>query len=125
MSHQLISSIVKGKWLIDAKFAEGYFPLVNSILSGQHLALPALSIEEREKKVVSTLKAFNASGIYSISDYGQEAPPENAPDGSIAILNIQQVITKYDQYCGPSGMLTKMDVLKRAGNNPKIKAIII
>src|SRR5690606_1714020 len=30
---------------------------------------------------------------------------QNAPEGSTAIITISGAITKYDQYCGPDGML--------------------
>ena len=126
MSFQFLSSLAKGKWLINPKYAEGFYPLVVTLLSGNSIAAPSLSVEEKEKKSSGAFKIpGKTSGIYLISDYGAEAPPEKAPDGSIAVMQIQQVITKYDQECGPSGTLTKNNLLKRAGNNPNIKAVIL
>jgi ClpP class serine protease len=62
---------------------------------------------------------------YVISPAGISVAPEDAPENSIAILNINGVITKNDQFCGPVGMNTKADILQRCYNNQNIKAVVI
>ena len=118
-----IAAIKNGVWLIDPAKAQGYLPLVISLLKGT-ADKTNYSIEEKENKY-SLNSILKKSGIFPISEYGQSQSPESAPEGSIAIIGIHDVITKYDQECGAAGMMTKADILNRCDKNPNINAIVI
>jgi len=44
---------------------------------------------------------------------------------NIAIISIQGAITKYDQWCGPDGMTTQSETLKKLYNAKNIKGIVL
>jgi signal peptide peptidase SppA len=47
------------------------------------------------------------------------------PYNSVAVIGLEGPITKYNQFCGPVGMLTKAAMLQRADSNDRIKAILL
>lgn len=83
------------------------------------------SSEQEPTEDNALLFASLKNGAYQISEYGGWSPPEDAPKNSVAIMNINGAITKYDQECGPSGMLTKANLLNRCYNENNIKAIVL
>lgn len=131
MLPRIFSDIINGIWAIEKSYADSYIPLLSNILEGkvQTEIKPKGQSEEDfyyENVTRKNLRYFNESaGIYTISDYGDARPPENAPRNSIAILNVIDVVSKYDTDCGPSGTITKGNLLQRADANPDIKGIIL
>lgn len=128
-NRNILSEILNGVWAMDRLSADAYWPFVASLLKGtaQPFAYDDDSYEDNaiERQKSRELRfATIKNGIYEISDYGMRNRPEDAPDNSIAIINICDVITKYDNMCGPAGMQTKSNLYKRADNNKNIKAII-
>ena len=114
--HGIINKI----WLMDPSFGANYLPLVVSYIKGSTPFQPA------ERSLSDDLLfAVSADGSFEISEYGYDIPPEDAPAGSIAILNITGAITKHDQSCGPSGMVTKSKLLTRCYANKNIKGIVL
>ncbi len=120
-----LHNIVNSVWMIEPGFAANYLPLVTSYLSGERATPQArVSSEDRELDDRTGIKmAVIQNGVFTISEYGRYGAPEDAPDNSIAIINITDAITKQDQDCGPSGMLTKSNLMQRCYNNSRIKAI--
>jgi len=118
----LISEIIDGVWMMNLKTASGYIQLVESILKGEFKTGEDFS-EERKKS--QPRYATFKNGVYQVSDYGLSKKPEDAPENSIMVMNINGPITKYDQFCGPSGMLTKSELLKRADNTKNITGILL
>lgn len=108
-------------WMIDPAFADNYLPLVAAYI--QH-GPQEIIIDNSERNHEVALAVKNAAG-YVISEYGREVSPEGAPDDAIAIIRITGTITKHDQNCGPSGMATKSDILRRCFANDKIKGVVI
>lgn len=124
MTHKLLQEIINGVWMIDKQTADGYLPSVFSIVKGDvNLIGQETSDIRKSNRGVRTI-SFN-NGTFCISEYGEAVRPEDAPDDSIAVINLTDVITKYDQECGPAGMLTKIDLIARVDNNAKIKGIIL
>lgn len=107
--------------MIDPAFADNYLPLVAAYI--QH-GPQEIIIDNSERNHEVALAVKNAAG-YVISEYGREVSPEGAPDDAIAIIRITGTITKHDQNCGPSGMATKSDILRRCFANDKIKVVVI
>lgn len=122
MNPRILASILTGIWAIAPSKADGYLPLIASILKNEHVP-NELDIDLEKKANAPYL--IDAKGIvHHISDYGQLSSPEQAPKGSTAIMPILGAITKYDQYCGPSGTNTKTDIYNRCLANPNIESII-
>lgn len=122
-----LHNIVNSVWMIEPGFASNYLPLVTDYLTGKRLQ-PQARISSDEKELTDRdgiLTAIIKNGTYNISEYGRYGAPEDAPENSIAIINITDAITKHDQDCGPSGMITKSNLLKRCYNNSRIKAIAL
>lgn len=113
--------------MIEESYASNYLPIIANFLQGKQVDFKSFQNPEKEKSSSenSILTALFNNGMYQISDYGYEVAPEKAPENSVAIISISDVITKYDQNCGPSGMKTKADILTRCYNNPNIKGIVL
>jgi len=124
MIARLFSEIVNGVWMLDKATADGLLPLITSLLKGEFDSNKIDFSQERLKSHNLRFATFS-SGIYRISDYGQIAPPEKAPENSISVINITGIITKYDQYSGPAGTETKINLLQRADANKDIVAHIL
>lgn len=119
-------NIAGGIWLIDSEYAQGYLPLVTNYLKGnnRNLAKTLTSPDElTDRNSVQLL--IPTAGVYEISEYAERRRPETAPQNSIAVIDIADVITKYDQDCGPAGMVTKSAILKRCYATNNIDAIVL
>ena len=123
-----LHNILGGVWFVEETFAANYLPLVTSYLTTP-IALtghPRNALQEEERTGDNSVQfAAVKNGAYQISDYGGWSAPEDAPKNSIAIISINGAITKYDQDCGPSGMLTKANLLARCYAEDNIKAIVL
>jgi protease-4 len=113
--HGIFNSI----WIIEGSYANNYLPVVANYLNGRRLQL-----SKEPAKPDFQLYSFH-NGIHTLSGYGNDVSPESAPENSVAIIRINGAITKYDQDCGPAGMATKANLLKRCYNNPNIKGIVL
>lgn len=96
-----------------------YLPLVISMMKGNFQKTDFSG--NRKMNRVSFLNAVT----YEVSEYGSAVPPEKAPQDSIAVIPVLDVITKADQSCGPSGTDTKKNLLTRCGANPNIIGVIL
>lgn len=123
-----LHNILNGVWFVEEGFASNYLPVIASFIKGEHALNHSArnALKETEKTSDNACQfADIKNGVYQISDYGSFASPEEAPKDSIAILNINGAITKYDQDCGPSGMITKSNLLSRCFGEENIKGIIL
>jgi protease-4 len=114
-----IGAILSAKWLVHQSFAEAYFPVVHGLLNGQQF-------EQQEENSPTIREAvISGSPVYFISEYGESSPVNQAPKGSVAVIDIKGPITKADQYCGSSGTETKAALLQASLDNPNIKGVIL
>ena len=114
--HNILNSV----WMIEPAYAANFLPLVDAYIRGENMIQ-----QPAEKKVFGIEVAQSVDSVYTLSEYGAEISPEKAPKNSLAIVHITDSITKYDQDCGPAGMLTKAKLLQRCYNNPNINAIAL
>ena len=122
--HNILSSV----WLIDQAYAANYLPLVAHYLRSPQsdFGRPRNALTEHELTADNALLfAVKQADAYQISEYGEYRAPEDAPEQSVAILSIEGAISKYDQGCGPAGMLTKSDLLHRCYANDNIIGIVL
>ena len=119
-------NIAGGIWLIESKYAQGYLPLVTNYLKGNNRTQAIVHADPNKLTDRNSVELLIPSaGIYEISEYGERRRPETAPQNSIAVIDIADVITKYDQDCGPAGMVTKANLLKRCYATNNIDAIVL
>jgi ClpP class serine protease len=114
-------NILNGVWFIEPSFANNYIHYVTNWLKG----INNESTDNEKVKKTGLRIGIQENESYVISPEGIDIEPEDAPANSIAILNINGVITKYDQFCGEFGMITKADILQRCYDNTNIKGVII
>lgn len=134
MLPRFFSDIVNGVWAMEKSHADAYIPWLTSMLEGKLSPVETQIIQtgdkttdfREENKYRENLRYFSESNdIYAVSEYGYANPPEEAPKNSIAIINLVDVVTKYDNACGPSGTQTKADLIQRIDANSNIKGLII
>lgn len=114
-----IGHILSAKWLIHQSFAESYFPVVHGLLNGQQAE------QQEENSPIIREAVIAGSPVYFISEYGEASPVNQAPKGSVAVIDIKGPITKADQFCGSSGTETKAALLQASLDNPNIKGVIL
>jgi len=123
-----LHNILNGIWMMDAAFANNYIPLVASFIKGERLQVASSRISDNEEEITCNngiALAMIQNDSYVISEYGRFGRPEDAPENSLAIIYITDAITKHDQECGPSGMQTKSDLLKRCYANERISSVVL
>lgn len=123
-----LHNVLGGIWFIDNNFALNYLPLISSYLKGEMPLSGHSRNALKEENITQDNGCLFASlnnDAYNISDYGCYSAPEDAPKNSVAVITISGAITKYDQECGPSGMLTKANILTRCFSNDNIKAVVL
>lgn len=114
-----VHNIIGGVWAISEATALNNLPLVTNFLKGGSV------VGSESKPVVGVSLLSLQQEVYPISEYGEVVSPENAPAGSVAVIEIEGVITKHDQTCGNAGMRTKADLLKRCYANDNIEAVVL
>lgn len=123
MLPRFFSEVFTGVWMMDKAVADSYMPLVISLLKGD---FQKNGIDFSEARQKNNIRFITTNGsLYSMSEYSSKYSPENAPENSIAVLNVTDAISKYDMECGPAGMKTKSNLLQRAYQNKNIKGIIL
>jgi signal peptide peptidase SppA len=108
-----LHKIINGVWMIEESFAANYLPIVADFILN-----PATM--QREKVSEQCLSIY--SGWKS---HGQINDLKDAPENSIAVLNISGAITKHDQYSGPDGMLSKAEILEHCYSNENIIGVVL
>lgn len=102
--------------MIAPSYVESILPFVASMIEHQ-TELPVNLIQES--------KAFAIAGANTPIALRSNTSLENAPKGSIAVVDIQGALMKNDQYCGPAGMESIGAWIKAADTNPNIDGIIL
>ena len=120
MIAKLFPDIVSGVWAINKEAAEGYLPFIVSILKGQTPTGEDYS-EARQRSRSISYATFTGSAF----NLTRRTEDEDIPDNSIAIISIKDPVTKYDMYCGPEGMLSKIERMQMADADERIKAVML
>lgn len=122
-----LHQIFNGIWMMNADHAANYLPIVSSYIKGENPIIRQTVSDEHNpyNQNNGVLIATAKDSLYHISDYSRYSSPENAPKDSIAVITITGAMTKYDQYCGPSGMETKSNLLQRCYANDNIEGIVL
>jgi signal peptide peptidase SppA len=126
MIAKLFPELVSGVWAIKRESAEGYLPLIVSFIKNpQGLAGHDFS-EEREANRKMSAAVFTANKAFEYNELTDEYGKLGfIPENSIVTITISGAITKYNQFCGPVGMETKIRQLQLLDSNENVSAIVI
>lgn len=112
--------ILNGFWQIEESFAANYLPVVAQALKGE------LSTGFQPSAPDSFFHIVCLDDEESRTFPDKEMPTAaNAPENSIAVIDVIGAITKYDQFCGPVGVLSLSETLLECYRNQNIKSIVI
>ena len=114
---QLISAILKGKWLIEPNFAISQGHVIASILNKQAV------IQNPEQDLNSAFAI--QSGLSTKTKYSFSNGFDKALKNSIAVISLNGPLMKNDMECGPLGMASIGNILKAADQHPNIDAIVL
>jgi signal peptide peptidase SppA len=108
----LLRGILSKAWAIDNRFISANVSLINSLLEGESIDL-------------SGSLTFSSASVIDKSGLRSNTKLSNAPEGSIAVIDLQGPLMKYDQECGPAGTASVSSWIKQADSNPNIVGIIL
>jgi ClpP class serine protease len=122
MLPRFFSEVFNGVWAIHKPSADGYMPLLLSILKGEFQKNDSLVNGTGLK---SGIRFYNMDDTPSYYDENQKSDIQNTNQDVIAMLYIIGPIVKYDMACGPDGTSTLEKLLDEADANPYVKGHFI
>jgi len=123
MNYQLAAAVLKGKWLLQHEAAEAFAPFVAGILNGYETETPEAIQDPEEDKLPEFLSFGPDSTTYFTAR--KYTSFDSVPYGSVAIIDIAGPLMKNDQYCGPRGMATTAEIIKKANASKNVAAIVL
>lgn len=108
MRFSTISSIVRGVFLLDPGWAEMHAPLIMQVLAGEESGLFTPNIQQDDIIQVAANGYQVRSGSTGFS----------APEGSVAVLNVNGPLVRYSEPCGAAGMEEMSSTIRAVNNNP-------
>jgi len=126
MNPRLLQAL-RGVWYINDEVANSYMPLVLKALKGEGVVAEVNS--ERESIRMSGPRKCSVGENDSVEDNGYAFDwynklNVNTPN-TVVVIPIHGAITKYDQYCGPEGMLTIESQLKQCEANANVVGVVL
>lgn len=109
----LLRSILFGIWCVDETTQIAALPLIGKLIQGEAAEFYDVPKSEFKPYAVSVAKNDYWDGF------------AKAAENSVSVLPVKGMITKEDQYCGPSGTLTLMRNLQAADNTENIIAHVL
>ncbi|WP_374949608.1 S49 family peptidase [Mucilaginibacter sp.] len=114
---RLISALLRHTWLIDPAWAEENQPAVAKLLKGKSTGFQTSDRRSPEERV-AVLNRMEGSILFAPGYYSGF---QNAPEGSIAYIDVTGPILKYG-YCG-NGSYELNQIVREAYATPNIKAL--
>ncbi len=118
-SVQLLSAILKGKWLLDPMFIESQGPLLASIIN-------------KSSEFIAGTREPDPMGAFAVSGkepnrarYSWYSGFDRAQPGSIAVVRVRGALMKEDQWCGAIGMESIGEIVKAADSHHNIDGIVL
>lgn len=109
----IASQILRHKWAIDVQYALNAGPIISGILNG-NMVDPVLSDEDNAPKAA-------ISGKSAVTYYNWD----DAPQGSVALIDLKGELMKDSQFCGPLGMAAIGKRIRQADRDPRFSGIIL
>jgi protease-4 len=113
----LLSTILKGKWLIDPNFAMTQGSVIAAVINKQ------TAFEEVQPNPL-TAYAVAAKEVNS-AKYSWNRGFNMAPPKSVAVVSLKGPLMKEDMLCGPAGTSTIGQIIQEADNHQNIDAIVL
>lgn len=117
--NHILESITSEVWAVDSKGIQAYMPLAVRLLKGKNV-FPDVDMaaeRERHRPYIQT-----QSGEV-VTDY--QVRKGMVQPGSVGVIKVQGLITKYDQWCGPEGTQSKIAALKQMDQHANVEHIIL
>lgn len=115
MMNHLIFQLTRGIWAIEPETANGYKPLVQSLLNGR----PVKGVVDSDKEAKKESFFVSSAGVrYSFENM------DKAPKGSIAVTPLVGAVMKND-FCGSAGTKTLLADMQNADKSENIVAHIL
>jgi signal peptide peptidase SppA len=111
---KILQKILNSVWAIDKSAADAHIPLLIKLFNNESFQAPSEEIER--------FSFHNKTG-FVVASFGWNI--KDIPEDSVAVINLTDVIYKYDMYCGPAGMISIAKTLKRLDNHPNVKGIVL
>lgn len=123
-----ISAILRGRWLIDKQYAEAHLPFVKNILTRNNeknaggVDITGIdAIRDKNLSMFPCAGVINA-GVFTKSRWNSF---NDAPNNSIAIINISGPIMKNGGECGEPGAMHYTNWIKAANIASNIAGILL
>ena len=127
MIAKLLSELSTGIWAIRPEAAQGYMNLIVSYLKDPKNLSQTDHSEDRKR--CSTLKVVSQAPdrtlMFSDAFKWDGTDKLDIPANSIVTIPVLDGITKYDQYCGPTGMQTVAERVRMLDHHPNVAAIML
>lgn len=121
--NRLASVICRGTWLMDPRYAMGMMPMVARFLNGQPVSFFDAP-DEDEDPVLATYCISPEGTLIASTSNGFGNLYQDAPVGSLMIINIEGTILK-DDNCGAPGTDTMSAWIKEAVWSDNIAGIVL
>ena len=122
MNYQLVAALLKNKWYMGIEHAMNYGPIVSGVLAGHDVEF---SLNNRIEKDNENFTQIVKTGEVTYFHAHWRTQFENMPFGSVAVVSLNGPLMKNDQYCGPVGMATVGEIIKKASASKNVSAILL
>ncbi|MGN8055658.1 S49 family peptidase [Pedobacter sp. 22163] len=123
--NRLASVIMRGTLLMDPRFAVGMMPMAARFLNGEKVSFFDDDVSDEAKDPIANTYCLSPEGNLVASRKSESGNLyQDAPVGSIMIINIEGTIFK-DDYCGSPGTDTMSQWVKEAVYSDNIAAVIL
>lgn len=125
--NHVISSILKGNWLVDPSYANAQLPLIYNLLNGKPAAFAAddeLDKNQLPFVVLDNNQILTLNSDATASLFASSNGSANIPSGVVAVIPVKGAILKEDN-CGDAGSMTRARQLTNLSNNDNISSIVL
>lgn len=123
MRSDLIHRIVFSAWMMDQSYAASYLPAIGNLIQGKKVKFYDNDVNHVTPKIYGQTPTGEAQEMPVHEGDGYTLSGIKTP--SVFVIPIRGVITKNDQFCGPLGMESLIDLLNAADHNPNVKSIVL
>lgn len=113
--HRLLLQVFRGTWMIEPRTALSSHFAIKSLLDGK-------LVFEADKDSFKPI-LINSASLNRVALGGNHS--QNVNTGVVAVIPIKGVLLKDDQDCGPVGMDSLGDYIKRMDDNAEVDAIML
>lgn len=120
-----LSAVLRGRWMIDKKWAEAHYSKVLLMLEGKPVDFAERNGEAQyEMPFAINPKDMSRHEMFAYTPYGYKKNA-NIPEGSVGILPISGPIMKYNGDCGEPGTVQKASWLMDMQSRDHISSVVM